>query len=309
MPKLTIATRGSRLALAQAEWVAAELKRLEPGLLVELDIIKTKGDKILDVPLAKVGGKGLFVKEIEDALLAGRAQLAVHSMKDMPAELPEGLVLASISRREDPRDVFVSADEKPFDELPLGARVGTSSLRRQSQLLARWPDLVMSPIRGNVGTRLKKIKSENLAGVVLAAAGINRLGLDIKVQHLEPELMLPAVGQGALGMETRADDEYTNSLVARLNHPETASAVTAERAFLARLEGGCQVPIAGYATVQGGRVKLSGLVASLDGARVISAKGEAETGRAGALGVQVADEVLQKGGKAILDQVYGEVKV
>jgi hydroxymethylbilane synthase len=309
MPKLTIATRGSSLALAQAEWVAAELKRLEPGLLVELDIIKTKGDKILDVPLAKVGGKGLFVKEIEDALLAGRAQLAVHSMKDMPAELPEGLVLASISRREDPRDVFVSADEKPFDELPLGARVGTSSLRRQSQLLARRPDLVMSPIRGNVGTRLKKIKSENLAGVVLAAAGINRLGLDIKVQHLEPELMLPAVGQGALGMETRADDEYTNSLVARLNHPETASAVTAERAFLARLEGGCQVPIAGYATVQGGRVKLSGLVASLDGARVISAKGEAETGRAGALGVQVADEVLQKGGKAILDQVYGEVKV
>ncbi len=304
MPQISIATRGSKLALAQAGWVADRLRELNPDLEVRLSIIKTKGDKILDVPLAKVGGKGLFVKEIEDALLSGAAQLAVHSMKDMPAELPGGLGISAVPEREDPRDVFIGQDGVEFMDLPQGAKVGTSALRRQAQLLARRPDLEMVSVRGNVGTRLAKVGAEGIMGVVLASAGIRRLGLDIKAQLLEPEVLLPAVGQGALGIETRIDDEFTNRLVRKLNHLPTAWAVECERAFLARLEGGCQVPIAGYATISDGRVNFTGLVASLDGSRIIRKAGGADIADGAALGVDIAEQVLAQGGKEILDEVY-----
>ena len=307
MDKLTIATRGSQLALAQARWVAARLAELRPGLTVELNVIKTTGDKILDVPLAQVGGKGLFVKEIVDALLQGRAELAVHSMKDVPSELPPGLVLAAVSRREDARDLLVSRDGLGLEALPEGGRVGTSSLRRQAQLLALRPDLAMVSVRGNVETRLRKLLDDNLDGVVLAAAGLNRLGLkDVKAHHLDTSQMLPAVGQGALGLECRDDDASTRELLAGLDHPETAAAVAAERGFLARLEGGCQVPIAGHAVLEKGIVVLRGLVASLDGRRVVRGEGLAPPARARAMGESVAEEILEAGGREILAQVYGE---
>lgn len=307
MPTLTIATRGSQLALAQARWVAGRLAALHPGLTVELEIIKTTGDKILDVPLAQVGGKGLFVKEIEDALLAGRAGLAVHSMKDVPSDLPQDLILAAVSEREDVRDVLVSRRGGGLETLPQGGRVGTSSLRRQAQLLALRPDLVMVPVRGNVETRLKKLESENLDAVVLAAAGLNRLGLkDVPAHPLEPATMLPAVGQGALGLECRAHDQWVRGLIAPLDHPPTAAAVAAERGFLARLEGGCQVPIAGHAVLDNGIVTLRGLVASLDGRRVVRGQGLAPPHEARAMGAAVAEEILARGGREILAQVYGE---
>jgi hydroxymethylbilane synthase len=307
MRHLIIATRGSQLALAQARWVAARLAELSPGLAVELDIIKTTGDKILDVPLAQVGGKGLFVKEIEDALLAGRAALAVHSMKDVPSELPPGLLLAAVSSREDVRDVLVTRRGLGLETVPRGGRVGTSSLRRQAQLLALRPDLLMVPLRGNVETRLKKLASENLDAVVLAAAGLNRLGLDqVKALPLEPSLMLPAVGQGALGLECREDDTGLRELIQGLNHPETAQAVAAERGFLARLEGGCQVPIAGHAVVEKGIVMFKGLVASLDGRRMVKGEGLAPPEQARAMGASVAEEILARGGREILAEVYGE---
>lgn len=307
MPTLTIATRGSQLALAQARWVAGRLAALHPGLTVELEIIKTTGDKILDVPLAQVGGKGLFVKEIEDALLAGRAGLAVHSMKDVPSDLPQDLILAAVSEREDVRDVLVSRRGGGLETLPQGGRVGTSSLRRQAQLLALRPDLVMVPVRGNVETRLKKLESENLDAVVLAAAGLNRLGLkDVPAHPLEPATMLPAVGQGALGLECRAHDQWVRGLIAPLDHPPTAAAVAAERGFLARLEGGCQVPIAGHAVLDNGIVTLRGLVASLDGRRVVRGQGLAPPHEARAMGQAVAEEILERGGREILAQVYGE---
>lgn len=307
MERLVIATRGSQLALAQARWVAARLAELAPGLAVELNIIKTTGDKILDVPLAQVGGKGLFVKEIEDALLEGRAGLAVHSMKDVPSELPPGLMLAAVSQREDARDVLVTRRGLGLETVPQGGRVGTSSLRRQAQLLALRPDLIMVPLRGNVETRLKKLDSENLDAVVLAAAGINRLGLkDVKFFALEPAVMLPAVGQGALGLECRQDDAPLRDLVQALDHPPTAQAVAAERGFLARLEGGCQVPIAGHAVLEKGIVRFKGLVASLDGRRVVRGEGLAPPEQAADMGRSVAEEVLARGGREILGQVYGE---
>ncbi|RJX31056.1 MAG: hydroxymethylbilane synthase [Desulfarculus sp.] len=307
MPSLIIATRGSRLALAQARWVAGQLKRLAPGLAVAFAVIKTTGDKILDVPLAQVGGKGLFVKEIEDALLAGRAHLAVHSMKDVPSELPPGLVLAAVSRREDPRDVLISRAAGDIAGLPQGAMVGTSSLRRQAQLKALRPDLTMKALRGNVDTRLKKMDELGLAAVVLAAAGLSRLGLtDAPATPIPVETMLPAVGQGALGLETRAGDAATRELVERLNHPDTAAAVAAERAFLARLEGGCQVPIAGHARLENGIVKFAGLVADLEGRRVVRGQGLALPAGAADMGRAVAEEMLAGGAREILAQVYGE---
>ncbi len=307
MERLVIATRGSQLALAQARWVATRLAEISPGLKVDLDIIKTTGDKILDVPLAQVGGKGLFVKKIEDALLAGRAGLAVHSMKDVPSELPAGLMLAAVTSREDARDVLVTRRGQGLDTVPDGGRVGTSSLRRQAQLLALRPDLVMVPVRGNVETRLRKLETENLDAVVLAAAGLNRLGLkDVKALPLETSLMLPAVGQGALGLECRADDAPTRELISGLNHPPTAQALVAERGFLARLEGGCQVPIAGHAVLEKGIVVLRGLVASLDGRRVVKGEGLAPPDQARAMGEHVAEEIFARGGREILAEVYGE---
>lgn len=305
--KLVIATRGSQLALAQAKWVAGSLEALRPGLTAELLVLKTKGDKILDVPLAKVGGKGLFVKEIEDALLDGRAQLAVHSMKDVPAELPEGLILAGVSAREEPGDVLISADGGGLDDLPPNPKVGTSSLRRQAQLMALRPDAEVVSLRGNVETRLRKLIDDNLDAIILAAAGLNRLGLMKPEYHrLDTARFLPAVGQGALGLECRADDAATRELVGLLVDEDSAVAVAAERAFLARLEGGCQVPIAGYAQVIEGRVQMTGLVADLDGSTVHKSSGEAAPERAAELGRQVAEEVLAAGGREILAQLYEE---
>jgi hydroxymethylbilane synthase len=305
--KLVIATRGSQLALAQAGWVSQALTALNPGLVCELNIIKTTGDKILDVPLASVGGKGLFVKEIEEALLEGRADLAVHSMKDVPAELPPELGLVAVSVREDPHDVLISPRGLGLDDLPPGAVIGTSSLRRKAQLLMRRPDLTLTDLRGNVETRLRKMAELNLAGVVLAAAGLNRLGLtEFMGQVLPQNVMLPAVGQGALGLEARLDDRRTLDLVKGLNHPETAAAVAAERAFLARLEGGCQVPIAGHARVEKGVVVFRGLVASLDGSAVARAEGISSPAEAAVMGRRVAEDVLAKGGREILAAVYGE---
>ncbi len=306
MPNLTIATRGSQLALAQARWVAGRLEELEPGLKVELLVIKTTGDKILDAPLAQVGGKGLFVKEIEDALLDGRADLAVHSMKDVPSDLPAGLVLAAVSRREDARDVLVSHHGGGLEGLPPGGRVGTSSLRRQAQLLALRPDLAIEPLRGNVETRLRKLEELKLDAVVLAMAGLNRLGLkNLPAQPLDANLVIPAVGQGALGLECRAGDPATRERAGRLNHDDSQVCVAAERAFLARLEGGCQVPIAGHAVVEKSIVVFRGLVASLDGKTVIRGEGLSGPFDSAEMGARVAEEILQRGGRAILEDVYG----
>ena len=307
MSRLVIATRKSPLALAQANWVAERLKAQQPGLEVELKKIVTQGDKILDVALAKVGGKGLFVKEIEEALLRGEADLAVHSMKDVPAELPDGLLIAGVSEREDVRDALVSKNGTGLSDLPSEAKIGTSSLRRGAQLLALRPDFQIVSIRGNVQTRLKKMEEQGLHAVILASAGLSRLGLsELITDKIPVQALLPAVGQGALGMECRRDDEETRRLVLSINDPSAAAAVEAERAFLARLEGGCQVPIAGYAVLEGAEVALSGLVASLDGKQVIRGQGRATKEEAANLGRQVAQEVLDRGGREILAQVYGE---
>lgn len=306
MGRLVLATRGSQLALAQAQWAARHLEQCHPGLKVELQIIKTTGDKILDVPLAKVGGKGLFVKEIEEALLAGEADLAVHSMKDMPADLPPGLGIAAITQREDPRDAFISRGGGSLAELPQGGRIGTSSLRRQAQLLALRPDLAIEPLRGNVETRLRKLDELKLDAVVLAAAGLNRLGLnDLPAQPLDANLVIPAVGQGALGLECRAGDPATRERAGQLNHADAQVCVAAERAFLARLEGGCQVPIAGHAVVEKSIVVFRGLVASLDGKTVIRGEGLSGPFDSAEMGSRVAEEILQRGGRAILQEVYG----
>ncbi len=307
MSRIVIATRKSPLALAQARWVAQRLQAHQPGLEVELKKIVTQGDKILDVALAQVGGKGLFVKEIEEALLRGEADLAVHSMKDVPAELPPGLVIAGVSQREDVRDALVSRKGLGLAQLPQGARLGTSSLRRGAQLAALRPDFEIISIRGNVQTRLRKMEELDLDAVILASAGLSRLGLaELITERIPVHTLLPAVGQGALGLECREDDQDTRRLVLGISDPAAAAAVEAERAFLARLEGGCQVPIAGYAVVEGADLAFSGLVASLDGKRVIRGQGRAKREQAANLGRQVAEDVLARGGREILAEVYGE---
>ncbi len=299
-----VATRKSQLALWQAEWVKAEIERKHPGVTVELVRIMTSGDKILDVPLAQVGGKGLFVKEIEEALLDGRADLAVHSLKDVPVVFPAGLVLKVITEREDLRDAFVSADGTKLAALPTGARIGTSSLRRKAQLLHWRPDLEIVSIRGNVQTRLRKVKELGLAGVILAAAGLKRLGYGDRITEMLPvELSLPAIGQGALGIETREGDTAIDAIVAHLDHPATHLTVAAERAFLRRLEGGCQVPIAAHGTIDGGRVRLEGMVASVDGTRLIRSALVGDD--PDDVGVRLAEELLDLGAREILSQVYG----
>lgn len=303
---LRIGTRGSALALWQAEWVRSRLTAAHPGLTVELVTIKTQGDKILDVPLAKVGGKGLFVKEIEEALLEGRVEVAVHSMKDMPAELPAGLRVAAMPLREDPRDVLVMRGGSGFADLPPGARVGTSSLRRATQLLHLRGDLKIETLRGNLDTRLRKLETQGFHAVVVAAAGMKRMGLShLITQYLEPELMLPAVGQGALGIETRTEDRPTNELVAELAHPPTMVAVRAERAFLRRLQGGCEVSIGGYGTLEGERLTLTGMVADLQGRRVIRRVLQGEARKAEEIGERLAEVVLAAGGAEILAEIYG----
>ena len=303
--QLCIGTRGSALALWQAEWVKTQLLAAHEKLTVELEVIKTTGDKILDVPLAKVGGKGLFVKEIEEALLEGRADLAVHSVKDMPAELPLGLHLAAMPNREDPRDALISRNGATLDKLPHGARLGTSSLRRAAQLLHLRPDLRIETLRGNVDTRLRKLESEGFDAIVLAAAGLKRMELSHVIsEYLEPERVLPAVGQGALGIETRTEDVFTNQMVATLAHEQTMIMVRAERAFLKRLEGGCQVPIGAHATMDGETLILTGMVADLKGLRLIRRELRGDPQQPEVVGGKLAEEILQSGGAEILAEIY-----
>lgn len=300
-PTLTIGTRGSQLALWQANWVKSTLETRFPELTVELQIIKTKGDKILDVPLAKVGGKGLFVKEIEEAILDRRLDLAVHSMKDMPSEIPAGLCIGAVPGREEPTDVLISKQGVGLDQLKKGARIGTSSLRRAAQLRHIRPDLEICSLRGNLDTRLKKLEHEDYDAIVLAAAGVIRLGLTERIsQFLNPELMLPAVGQGALCIEIREDDPVVGRLVAALDDPATHTVVRGERAFLKRLEGGCQVPIAAHGALNGETFELTGLVADLDGQTVIKEHLTGPAAESGRIGVQVAEQLLARGAGPIL---------
>lgn len=302
---LRIATRQSPLALWQAHYVKSRLEAFHPGLTVELVPMVTKGDIILDTPLAKVGGKGLFVKELEMALLEGRADIAVHSMKDVPVEFPEGLGLATICEREDPRDAFVSNRFASLDDMPAGSIVGTSSLRRQCQIAERRPDLIIRSLRGNVGTRLSKLDNGDYDAIILAVAGLKRLELEDRIGYALPaEVSLPAVGQGAVGIECRLDDARTRDLLAPLNHAETAIRVSAERAMNTRLEGGCQVPIGSYAEIQDGEIWLRALVGAPDGSQVIRGERRGAAQDAETLGVSLAEELLANGARAILAEVY-----
>lgn len=349
--KIVIGTRGSKLALWQAEWARSQLQDLYPDLRVEIKKIKTTGDRVLDVPLAKVGGKGLFVKEIEEALLRGDIDIAVHSMKDVPTELPDGLHLCAICKREDPRDAFIpplfhsplnlrgnEVGLQRFKDLPKGAVIGTSSLRRSCQLLNIRPDLRIEQLRGNLDTRLRKLDEGQFDAIILAASGVKRLGWTERIAEiLEPEIILPAIGQGAIGIECRINAELINNLIKPLNHPETAECVNAERAFLKRLQGGCQVPIAAYARIEH-RIQntddrtqmtdnrkqqkanrkmevgtfwvapllvMDGLVGSISGDRIIRGCVEGSPADAGSLGVTLAEDLLSKGADAILAEVYG----
>ena len=302
---LKIATRKSPLALWQANFVKERLEALHPDLQVELVPMSTQGDKILDTPLAKVGGKGLFVKELETAMLEGRADIAVHSMKDVPVEFPDGLGLHTICEREDPRDAFVSNHFTQIDELPQGAVVGTSSLRRQCQLRAARPDLVIRDLRGNVNTRLAKLDAGEYDAIILAAAGLKRLEMAHRIAaFIEPEQSLPANGQGAVGIECRLDDHELHALLAPLEHPETRIRVLTERAMNRALQGGCQVPIGAYALVQGEEVWLRGLVGSPDGARVIRDEIRGPLAEGEALGHTLAQRLLAAGADVILAEVY-----
>lgn len=314
--KILIGTRGSKLAIWQTEWVKSELQRLYPDLVIEINTIKTTGDMILDVPLAKIGGKGLFVKEIEEALLRHDVDIAVHSMKDVPIEFTENLHLSVICRREDPRDAFLSRIQKSkiqipkLKALPPGANVGTSSLRRSCQLLHIRPDIKIQQLRGNLDTRIRKLDDGQYDAIVVAAAGVKRLGLRKRITEILPvDIILPAIGQGAIGIECRIDDEFINKLIAPLNHPETAICVKAERAFLKHLEGGCQVPIAAHARIEqineNSKLILDGLVGSINGEKIVNGNIEGSTDQAESLGIQLAEDVLSRGAKDILDEVYG----
>ena len=301
---LRLGTRKSKLALWQANWVKSRIEAHHPGVTVELVRITTRGDKILDAPLAKVGGKGLFVKEIEDALVRGKIDLAVHSMKDVPAELLDGLTLGAVPRREDCRDALVSREGLTLGELPAGAAVGTSSLRRSAQLLHRRPDLRIVPLRGNVDTRLRKLDEGEMDAIVLAAAGLKRLDLEDRISQLLPvDLSLPAIGQGALGIEIRRDDADTHTLIGFLNNRPTALAVTAERALLRVLEGGCQVPIAAHAELAGVRLILDALVCSLDGKRIVRDRAEGIDEDAAVIGAGLGERLLAAGARDILDEI------
>ncbi len=301
---IRIGTRGSKLALWQANWTKSFLEKKFPSTPIEITIIKTQGDKILDVPLAKVGGKGLFVKEIEEALLTGRIDIAVHSMKDMPADIPEGLCIGAIPQRENPVDVFISRNGKPFKEMPAGSVIGTSSLRRGAQLRHARPDMVIQPIRGNLDTRLKKLASENFDALVLAAAGVIRLNLEHQItEYLDATVMLPAIGQGALCVEARTDDPAVGPMVATMDHAPTRAVVAGERAFLKRLEGGCQVPIAGHGTISDQTFTLIGLVADVDGAKVIKGEKSGPIASSETIGIDLAEELLARGADHILEQL------
>ena len=299
--EIRIATRGSPLALWQAEHVAARLEALHPGLRVSLLTMKTRGDKMLDAPLAKVGGKGLFVKELEIGLLDGRADLAVHSLKDVPVEFPDGLELALVMEREDPRDAFVSNRFDSLAAMPAGALVGTSSLRRQTQVRERYPELRVDWLRGNVNTRLAKLDAGDYDAIILAASGLQRLGFHERIRTpIAPEECLPAIGQGVLGIEIRSDDDGLRELIAPLAHPETTLRVTAERAMNQTLNGGCQVPIAGYAELDGEQLHLRGLVGQPDGSEILRDEIRGSSAQAHALGVELANRLLARGADRIL---------
>jgi hydroxymethylbilane synthase len=329
--RIAIGTRGSKLALWQAEWIQSELKKLHPDLEIELVKIKTTGDKILDVPLAQVGGKGLFVKEIEEALLSYEVDIAVHSMKDVPTEFPDNLHLAVICKREDPRDAVIAGEKLKVKsektgrgiarsliyDLPQAAKIGTSSLRRSCQLLHIRPDLKIEQLRGNLDTRMRKLDEGQFDAIILAAAGVKRLGLQHRLTEILPfEISLPAIGQGAVGIECRVDDAFINNLIAPLNHSETFICVTAERAFLKRLEGGCQVPIAAHARLERraeGREQSSlhssllimdGLVGAVNGDSMVNGHIEGEPENAEILGIRLAEDILTRGAREILDEVY-----
>jgi hydroxymethylbilane synthase len=302
---LVIGSRGSRLAVWQAEWVQARLKELAPDLEVSVRKIATSGDMILDAPLAAIGGKGLFVKEIEEALLRSEVDIAVHSMKDVPTILPEALEILCVPVREDPRDVLISRGGQPLDQLASHARIGTSSLRRQAQLLHRRPDFTIQMLRGNLDTRLRKLREGRYEAVVLAAAGLQRMGWSQEVtEYLPIEICLPAIGQGALALEGRRDDRFVRELLARLEDRPTRTVVTAERALLKGLEGGCQVPIAGHATLKGDRIILDGLIASVDGRRLLRESVQGGASEAVALGEGLATILRGRGGDAILQDIY-----
>ncbi|MFZ6017384.1 MAG: hydroxymethylbilane synthase [Nitrospirota bacterium] len=328
--EVTIGTRGSKLALWQAEWIKSEIQRINPNLEVELNRIKTTGDKILDVPLAKVGGKGLFVKEIEEALLRGEVDIAVHSMKDVPTDLPEGLHIATVCEREDPRDALITKVQsskfkvQSFKDLPNGATIGTSSLRRSCQLRHLRPDLNITQLRGNLDTRLRKLDEGQFDAIIVAVAGVKRLGWSERITEiLEPEISLPAIGQGAIGIECRINDESMNDIVAPLNHKETSICVRAERAFLKRLGGGCQVPIAAYATIEQksrrpeeqkditsellnfrtSTLIIDGLVGSISGHRIIRGRLQGRPEEAEALGIKLAEDLLAQGAREILKEI------
>jgi hydroxymethylbilane synthase len=303
---LVLGTRGSKLALRQSEWVRTRLQEISPEVSVSLKRIQTSGDKILDVALATIGGKGLFVKEIEEALLRGEIDLAVHSMKDVPTMLPDGLAILCVPVREDPRDVLIARNGHAFSQLPAGAQIGTSSLRRQAQLLHSRPDLKIEMLRGNLDTRLRKLREGQFDAIVLAAAGLKRLEwTENTTEYLPMEVCLPAIGQGALGIEGRCDDLFVRELVAPLNHPPSQTAVLAERALLHRLEGGCQVPVAAYATLRGDTLVLDGLIASIDGRDLIRDVVQGPPSEPERLGVRLAEQLLARGGDKILDSIYG----
>lgn len=309
MQRLRIGTRKSPLALWQAEHVRARLAAAHPGLTIELVSMTTEGDRILDAPLATVGGKGLFLKELEQALLDGRADIAVHSLKDVTVTLPTGLHIPVIGEREDPRDAFVSNSFASLADLPAGARVGTSSLRRTCQLRALYPHIEVVNLRGNVNSRLAKLDAGQFDAIVLACAGLKRLGMGVRIRaELAPEILLPAVGQGAICIECRVGDSEVERLIAPLHHPATAIRIAAERALNARLEGGCQVPIAAYAELSDDMLQLRALVGEPDGSRLIRGETQGEARRAEALGETLADELLRRGARAILDKVYGRAE-
>ena len=302
--KIVIGSRGSQLALWQANWVKSELERLHSNVDINIRVITTSGDKIQDVPLAKIGGKGLFVKEIEEALLVKEIDLAVHSMKDVPMELPAELVVSVITKRESPLDALISKNGETLANLPQGATIGTSSLRRSSQLLKYRVDFEIHPLRGNVDTRLRKVKEDNYDAIILASAGLNRLGWASHItEEISDEVLLPAMGQGALGIETRLDDAKTYDLVSALNHEQTNYAVTAERSLVGRLDGGCQVPIGAYAKIVDNLITLKGLVASLDGEIIYRSENVGPVDDAINIGQELGSKLLKMGANEILEKL------
>lgn len=305
---LKIGTRGSKLALTQSHWVKEKIEKKHSHIQVELVRIKTTGDKILDSPLSEIGGKGLFVKEIEDALLEKRVDMAVHSVKDVPAELPEPLMVSVFPEREDPHDALLSRDNLTLDGLPLHARVGTSSLRRISQLLYIRPDLDTVPVRGNVDTRIRKLESGEFHAIILAVAGLKRLGLASRIdEKISSHLLMPAIGQGALGLEVRREDQKTMDLISFLNHGPTEMTVRAERAFLKELEGGCQVPIAAIGSFNDENLYLRGMVANLDGTEILKDEITGKKDKAEELGITLAKRLLDAGGREILRDIYKKI--